>query len=118
VNELSWSWIALMLTAPPVMGLLVALPLWYRKEMILGNATGTLVIFGAAIAMIVRESIALDQITQGCLDAGTVCWPEPSAFVRYVIYAVIGLLEVFGLFTFSLNVEKRVRNRGYAPEWR
>ena len=107
-----------MLTGPPLVGLLVALPLWRRKEMILGNATGTLVIFGAAIAMIVRESIALDRITQGCLDAGFVCWPEPSAFARYAIYAVIGLLEVFGLFTFSLNVEKRIRNRGYAPEWR
>jgi hypothetical protein len=107
-----------MSTGPPVAGLLVALPLWRRKEMILGNATGTLVIFGAAIALIVRESITLDTVTQGCLDAGFVCWPDPSAFVRYVIYAVIGLLEVFGLFTFSLNVERRIRNRGYAPEWR
>jgi hypothetical protein len=118
VNELSWPWIALMLTGPPLAGVLVALPLWHRKEMILGNATGTLVIFGAAIGLIVRESIALDRVTQGCLDAGFVCWPDPSPFVRYVIYAVIGLLEVFGLFTFSLAVEKRIRNRGYAPEWR
>jgi hypothetical protein len=118
MNELSWPWIALMLTAPPLAGVLVALPLWQRKEMILGNATGTLVIFGAAIALIVRESIELERVTQGCLDAAMVCWPEPSAFVRYAIYAVIGLLEVFGLFTFSLTVEKRIRNRGYAPEWR
>jgi hypothetical protein len=118
MNELSWPWIALMLIAPPVVGVLVALPLWHRKEMILGNATGTLVIFGAAIALIVRESIELDRVTQACLDAGTVCWPEPSAFARYAIYAVIGLIEVFSLFTFSLTVEKRIRNRGYAPEWR
>ena len=46
---------------------------------------------------------------------GFVCWPEPSAFARYAIYAVIGLLEVFGLFTFSLDVEKRIRNRGSRP---
>ena len=118
MSELSWSWIALMLTVPPLAALLVALPLWRRKETILGNATGTFVIFGAAIALIVRESIALDSVTQGCLDAGFVCWPEPSAFARYAIYAVIGLLEVFGLFTFSLDVEKRIRNRGVAPEWR
>jgi hypothetical protein len=118
MSELSWPWIALMLSGPPVVAVLVALPLWHRSEMILGNTTGTLVIFGTAIALIVRESIALDRVTQGCLDAGFVCWPEPSAFVRYAIYAVIGLLEVFGLFTFSLNVEKRIRNRGYSPEWR
>jgi hypothetical protein len=118
VSDLSWRWIALMLTAAPLAGLLVALPLWRHNEMILGNTSGTLVIFGTAIALIVRESIALDRVTQGCLDAGFVCWPEPSAFVRYAIYAVIGLLEVFTLFTVSLSVEKRIRNRGYAPEWR
>ena len=53
-----------------------------------------------------------------CLDAGVVCFPEPSAFMRYAIYAGIGLIEVFALFTFSLKVEERIRNRAYAPEWR
>ena len=53
-----------MRTAPPLAALLAALPLWRRKETILGNATGTFVIFGAAIALIVRESIALDRVTQ------------------------------------------------------
>ena len=96
MNELSWPLDRADADRRRPWGVLVALPLWHRKEMILGNATGTLVIFGAAIALIVRESIALDRVTQGCLDAGFVCWPEPSAFVRYAIYAVIGLLEVFG----------------------
>ena len=117
MNELSWPWIALMLTGPPLAGLIVALPLWHRKEMILGNATGTRDLRRGDWLDRARVD-RLDRITQGCLDAGFVCWPEPSAFVRYAIDAVIGLLEVFGLFTFSLSVEKRIRNRGYAPEWR
>jgi hypothetical protein len=75
-------------------------------------------IFGAAFVLILRESVELQRVTQACLDAGTVCWPEPSAFMRYAIYAVIGLIEVFALFTFSLKVEERIRNRAYAPEWR
>ena len=37
VTELNWRWIALMLTAPPVAGWLVALPFWRKSEMILGN---------------------------------------------------------------------------------
>jgi hypothetical protein len=47
-----------------------------------------------------------------------VCWPEPSAFTRYGIYAFIALFEVCGLFLLSLVVEKKLRDRDYAPEWR
>jgi hypothetical protein len=48
VNQLNWSWIALALTVPPVVGGLVAYPLWRTGQPILGNLTGTTVIFGAA----------------------------------------------------------------------
>jgi hypothetical protein len=47
-----------------------------------------------------------------------VCWPEPAAFTRFAIYAFIGLVQVFVVFTLSLRVEERVRRRDYAPEWR
>jgi hypothetical protein len=118
VHELSWRWIAVMLTAPPVMGALVAVVIWRTNQIILGNLAAAAVIFAAALALILRESAELDRLTQGCLDAGFVCWPEPSAFTRYAIYAFIGLFEVFGVFGWSLRVEKKIRNRGYAPEWR
>jgi hypothetical protein len=118
VNELSWFWIALMATAPPVVGVLVAYPCWRKSEMILGNLAGTIVIFGTAVALIVRESVELNRQIQKCLDAGYTCWPVPSAFARYAIYAFIALVEVVVLFTVSLKVEERMRNRHYAPEWR
>ena len=118
MHDLSWFWIALMLTVPPGAGVMVAFALWRSGEIILGNVAGTLVIFGAAIALILRESVELDRLTQACLDAGVVCFPEPGAFMRYAIYAGIGLIEVFALFTVSLKVEERIRNRAYAPEWR
>jgi hypothetical protein len=117
-TELSWFWIAVMVIVPPMVGVLVAFAIWRSGQMILGNVAGTIVIFGAAIALILRESVDLERVTLACLDAGVACWPEPSAFIRYAIYAVIGLVEVFALFTFSLKVEERIRNRAYAPEWR
>lgn len=107
-----------MLTLPPAGGVLAAFPLWRKSQMILGNIAGTVVIFASAIGMIARESVEVYRLTQGCLDSGFVCWPSPSAFTRYAIYAGIGLVEVFALFTFSLSVEQRIRNRAYAPEWR
>jgi hypothetical protein len=118
VNDLSWRWIALMLTGPPVAGVLVAIPAWRQAQMILGNITGTVVIFGSAIALILRERVELDVLSRQCLDAGFVCWPHPAPFTRYAIYAFIGLFEVFALFAVSLRVEATIRNRRYAPEWR
>ena len=107
-----------MLTAAPVAGALAAYPIWRAGQIILGNLAGTAVIFGTALAMILRESVELSQVTQACLDAGYTCWPEPSAFTRYAIYAFIGLFEVFAVFILSLRVERQIRNRNYAPEWR
>jgi hypothetical protein len=118
VNELSWRWIALMATGPPLVAGLVAFPIWRTKQYILGNLAGTVVIFGTALALIMRESLVLDAITRTCLDAGYTCFPTPSAFTRYAIYAAIGLVEVFVLFTVSLKVEHAMRQRNYAPEWR
>jgi hypothetical protein len=118
VNELSWLWIALMATVPPLVGVLAAVPCWRHSQIILGNIAGTVVIFGSAMALILRESVELDRIARRCLDAGYVCFPSPSAFTRYAIYAFIGLFEVFALFTVSLNVEQKIRRRGYDPEWR
>ena len=117
VDRLNWPWIALMCAAPLPIAAGVATLLWRRNEPILGNLAGTLVIFGSALGFILRESVALNRLTRQCLDAGLTCWPEPSAFSRYAIYAAIGLLEVIGLFLVSLHVERRMRRRRYAPEW-
>lgn len=117
VTDLSWSWIALMAIVPLLIGILVSFPLWRGSQMTLGNIAGTAVIFGFAMALIMREYVVLDRITKACLDAGDVCWPQPSAFTRFAIYAFIGLIEVFALFIFSLKFEERVRRRDYAREW-
>ena len=107
-----------MCAGPPLLAIPLAAMGWRRKEMILGNLAGSAVIFAAAFALIVRESVVLDRLTQECLDAGVTCWPQPSAFTRYAIYAAIGLIEVMALFLASLRVEKKMRQRNYAPEWR
>lgn len=118
MNELSWPWIALMVVAPPLVGILVAYSCWRSQQMILGNIAGSFVIFGSAIALILREYAELDLLARKCIDAGYVCLPTPTPFMRYALYATIGLLEVFVLFAISLSVEHKHRRRGYDPEWR
>ena len=107
-----------MATAPPLVGVLVAFPCWRNRQPILGNIAGTALIFGSALALILRESVELDGIARKCLDAGYTCFPSPSAFMRYAIYAFIALIEVFALFTVSLSIEEKIRRSGYDPEWR
>jgi hypothetical protein len=115
---LSWLWIALMATVPPLAGVAAAYPFWQREETIFGNIVGSVLIFAASMGCIFREYQIIDRVTQQCLDAGYTCWPDPPAFTRYAIYAFIGLAEVFILFLLSLKVEHRVRTRDQAPEWR
>jgi hypothetical protein len=118
MNELSWFWIALALTVPSLVGGLIAYPIWQKGQPILGNLAGTFVIFGAAVGLIMRERVEVERVSQACLDRGVVCWPDPSAFTRFAIYAFIALFEVMVLFMLSLRVEAKLRRRGYAQEWR
>lgn len=118
MNGLSWQWIGVMATAPFVLGALIAYPVWRTQEYILGNLAGAAIIIATAFALIFRESAEVDRVTRACLADNYTCWPVPSAFVRYAIYAGIGMVEVIVLFLWSLRVEQTIRNRNYAPEWR
>jgi hypothetical protein len=117
LTGLSWFWIAIEATAVPAAALLLAVPLWRRGQSTFGSIVGSVVIFGAALGLILREYAVLDILLQQCLDNGEVCFPTPSAFTRFALYAFIGLIEVFSLFSLGLVVDERIRRRGYAPEW-
>jgi len=117
VNGLNWFWISIMATAPLAPPGAIARGVWRWRQVTLGNVAGTGVIFGAAFALIMREYVEIDRIVNACFDAGDVCFPTPSAFTRFAVYAFIGLIQVFILFVVSLKAEERVRRRGYAREW-
>jgi hypothetical protein len=118
VEGLSWFWIGVEATLPPLVGWLLALPLWLKDQPVLGNIAGSTVIFGFAFATIMREHIQLDRLSTACLDAGKTCFPHPEAFTRFAIYAFLAMFEVIALFTVSLTVDQRRRRRGYDPQWR
>lgn len=118
MNGLNWHWIALELTVAPLVGVLAALPLWLNEQPIFGNIAGTIVIFGSAFGLILREHIQIDVVVGKCIDEGIPCFPHPDAFTRFAVYAFIALFEVILLFLYSLRVERKMRRRGYDPQWR
>jgi hypothetical protein len=118
MNGLNWYWIGLEATAAPLVGLLVALPLWLKQQPIFGNIAGTVVIFGTAFSLILREHLQIEAMVGKCLDEGIPCFPHPDAFTRFAVYAFIALFEVILLFLLSLRVEHKLRRRGYDPQWR
>jgi hypothetical protein len=118
MQGLNWFWIGLEVTVAPLMGVLVAIPFWRRMEMVFGNIVGAACISVWAIALIFREFVEVDRVVQACIEEGKTCWPTPSAETRFAIYACLGMLEVILLFAVSLTVERRLRNRDYAVEWR
>ena len=115
---LNWTWITLMAVAPLPVALAVAFPIWRAKQPILGNLAGTAIIFGTALALILRESVEIAALVHRCLDAGYSCWPHPPVIVRHAVYATIGFVQVIALFMISLKVEKDIRRQHYSPEWR
>jgi hypothetical protein len=119
MNGLNWFWVGFSLIVPPLVGGAVAYPFWRRDQAIFGNIFGTVIVFSAAFALIMREHIELDRLIKDCFEAGgDICSPEPSAFARFAVYAFIALFQVILLFSISLKVDEKTRRRGYAPEWR
>lgn len=116
--SLNWGWIATAAIAPGVVAVLVAVLIWRTGQIILGNIAGTAIAFGSAIGFIMREHGEIEAVVNACLEGGTSCFPEPSAFIRFAIYACLGMLQAFAVFSLSLKYELRLRRRAYAPEWR
>ena len=115
MSQLNWYWILLMAAVPLPTAMLIAFLGWRAGATIFGNIVGAVVIFGASVGLIAREYVELDRLAQACTEP---CFPVPSAFTRYAIYAFLGLFQVFALFLISIRVEHRIRNRDVAPEWR
>jgi hypothetical protein len=118
-HQLNWYWIGVALTVPLLLGVVAALPFWRKaREVMLGNVAGSAVIFASAVALMGREYIQLERLYERCVQEGEVCTDPPGFFDRIAVYAIIAFLQVIVLFSVSLVVERRVRNRGYAKEWR
>ena len=113
---MSWFWIAIALTVPTGLAVLVTLLYSMKGDPAIGAILGSGVVFASCVGLIGREYTELARLSQSCLGIGCRVYPEPH--MRFGIYACIALLEVFAVFLLSLWIEERNRRRTFAPEWR
>jgi hypothetical protein len=111
------SWIAAAIVVPSTIAVAVALPLWFKASDSIGSIAGAGVVFVACIALIGREYVHVQRVTNACLQAEVVCAFRPEPFTRFCVYGFIALIEAFALFVIGLRIEERVRRRAYAAEW-
>ena len=112
---LSWTWLAIALVAPTLLGLLLAWPFWRRGDSDVGNTLGAGVVFAASIGLVGRELLYLFNLREAATRPLIV---EPSDFTRSVIYFCIAFFDVMVIFLLSQNAEDRRRRRQRAREWR
>ncbi len=116
---LDWVWISIALTVPFAVGLIAALPLWWRqRDGLLGSVVAAGLIGACVLLFIWREYLELAQIRAACGEQQIACRIRPTDFQRYALYGGIGFTQVMGVFLIGQAMEIRARRRTRAPEWR
>ena len=114
LNEPVANWVIFAVIIPLMVGALCALPLWWRRKVIVGNLIGSIVIAVAVFVMIWQQYGALvrtqancsQQWTSNCADITGV-----SQYTPYLILVLLGWVDVFFLLVISGIVEDRLRPR-------
>jgi hypothetical protein len=113
-----WCGVLIALTVPTAVALLVTLLYSLKGDPMIGAILGSAVVFASSIGFIGHEFVELARLNQRCLAAEIACPVYPEPHMRFGIYCVVALLEVFAVFLLGQQLEERTRRRGFAPEWR
>ena len=116
---MSWFWIGLAIVLPFTGALAIAWPFWRKPSRDpVGTVLGAFVVIASGVALVGREFIHVQKLTNQCLATETVCRFVPEPFTRFFIYIAIAMVQVFVLFIIGSAIENRIRGRAFASEWR
>jgi hypothetical protein len=114
---LGWWVVATASIIPLVLGLLVASIFWARRTSDeIGSIMGAAVVLVGTITFIAREFNLVLATTARCAAEEIPCYFRPEPFVRYSVFAGIGLLQVFIVFLIGLRAEEGMRRKAFAAE--
>ena len=110
---MSWWLLVTAATVPLAAGLVTAWPLWRRRVGdSMGAVAGSAVVLIFTVGFVAREFGDVLEITRRCVETETPCRFRPEPFVRYAIYAGVGMIQTFAIFAVGLMVEERLRRSG------
>lgn len=98
---------AVLLVLPVALAALVALPFWWRRRILIGNALGSAVI-GVWMIVIIIQRFSVYFVAPSA-DAAAILTP-------LLVPAVLGWVDVLILFFISGAVEERVKRRYINPD--
>ena len=81
---MSWHWIAIALTVPTGLAILVTLLYSVRGDPAIGAILGSGVVFASCVGLIGRGSAELARLSQSCLGIGCRVYSRASYAVRYL----------------------------------
>ncbi len=113
-----WFWVLIALTVPTGLALLATRLYSIKGDPMIGAIIGSGIVFASCVGFIGHEYVELARLNQRCLAADIVCPVYPEPHMRFGIFCVIALLEVFAVFLLGQELEERTRRHGFAPEWR
>jgi hypothetical protein len=103
--NLAW-WGLIYVLLPVALGALAALPFWWKRRMLLGNALGS-----AAIAVVMIVFIL--QVFASGISSGFL---TQDSLVPLGVLVILGWVDVLILFFVSGAVEERVKKRVVNPD--
>lgn len=113
-----WSSVLIALTVPAGLALLVTRLYSVKWDPMIGAILGSGIVFASGVGFIGNEYVQLARLNQDCIAAEIVCPVYPEPHIRFGIFCVIALLQVFAVFMLGQVLEEKAGRRGYAPEWR
>ena len=106
-------WYALALVLPTLAGLGAGWLFWRRRQVTVGNAVGSLVLFLGILFCMGCQYVTLQRQMAQCVSDLTACPSDAS--MPFLIYACIGFVDVATIFWRSLIFEER--NREKFSDW-
>jgi hypothetical protein len=108
----SWLRIAGAVIIPVAVVLPTAHFLWKRQEAIVGNAVGALVLFLGFLVFGGSEYVDAMAYRKWCQTMNQPCpISSPSDFVRMMMFGMVTMAQIMGLFVLSDIYEARRRRR-------
>lgn len=98
---------AVLVLLPVALGVLVALPFWSRRRILIGNALGSAVIGVWMIVLIIQRFSV--YFTAPVTDPNAILLP-------LVLPAIVGWVDVLILFFLSGTAEERAKKRYINPD--